>query len=247
MLTQYLIDLFEVANHTKASVIFISPTLISSTNAKQNVFVMQTDGIPQLPFEALCTRDRISEFNARISQWDDVNLEFKTSDIKEVTEVVFSSKKFKSKMNFKCMKKSVIMGAERSFQDVSLNVARETPPKNIKVQPEFKIELSPTEITSLSEGDRLLKSEFVTISCNNGIVELSLVSNNGEKMTIDVDIPCMAISSNNATFSYRYSTPDFLSLIKHYGNSGITICSHGVIKLPAKHVHIYIVPIKNLV
>lgn len=248
MLETYISEIFTVFNDIKATVIIFGPELISATNAAQDVFAIQyaEQIITKMPFTSMCTRDRISEFNNRIKQWDDVAMDFKTTN-GEVMEVVFSSKKSKAKINFKCMKKSVIMGAERSFQDVSLNVAREIPPKRLKVDPEFKLIMDASEIATLSDGNRMMKSEFVTINSDKGKAEVILTSDNGERMNIDIDVPVIQVGSKDSTFSYRYRADNFLNLVKRYGTDGIVLCSHGVVRMQTPHVAIYIAPIKNVV
>ncbi len=220
-----------IANKLNSSVLIITKEFASTVNEEQTLFITvgQKD-IPTTSFESLATRDRISILFQRITMFENSAVTFKTTDTGEVEDINISSKR--NKINFKCMKKAIVLGQEKSFKDIAQGT-RPRPPKKITAPPHCKITMTPEEFANFEQLSKTIDTELLLLNSDDVVSIILSSDTTGEKGKIELENDAMLLANNTGTlFAYRYNLKEFIKTFKSFfetksENIEFVVCSNG--------------------
>lgn len=222
-----------VANKLNCSVMIITKEFASAVNESQTLFVtVAQQHIPITSFESLATRDRISTLFQRLTMFENSAITYKVNDSKEVEDINISAKR--NKINFKCMKKAIILGHEKSFKDIAQGT-RPKPPKKINAPHHCKVIMTPEEFIALEQLSKTIDTEHVLINSDKEVSIVLSSDSNGEKGKIDLnDAPILLANSTSCLFAHRYDLKEFIKTFKCFfdvksTNVEFIVCTNGFI------------------
>lgn len=243
-ITTYIKDVVTISKQIDASVLVFTDEYVSAVNETQTIFLLQRDDLPQFPFTSLAVRDRVGEIYERLTAFEDIVVDFKTNQKNEVEEIQIKSASNKAKMNFKCIRKSIIDGSERNALE-SIK-PRERPLKNIRLNETHSVHLTEKEVKTIVTADGMLKSSYISLNNGTDSMEIILVSENGEKFNMESEFPGLPmVSGTSPHFAHRYNTKDFLKLIKLFGKESFIIDEKGVVVFKAGSTRVLLTPVRN--
>jgi len=165
-----------------------------------------------------------------MTMFDTPTTTFKVTDTGEVEDINISSKR--NKINFKCMKKSVVLGQEKTFKDIAQGT-RPRPPKKITAPPHCKITMTPEEFASLEQLAKTIDTELLLLNSDETVSIILSSDTTGEKGKIELEQDALLISNNTSTlFAHRYNLKEFIKTFKSFfetktDNIEFIICSNG--------------------
>lgn len=220
-----------IANKLNSSVMVMTKEFASSVNEEQTLFItVAQNNIPITSFDSLATRDRIPTLYQRITMFENSSVSFKTNDTGEVEDINISAKR--NKINFKCMKKAVVLGHEKSFKDIAQGT-RPRPPKKITAPHHCKITMTPEEFANLEQLAKTIDTELLLLNSDESVSIIIASDTTGEKGKIELETDALLISNNTSTlFAYRYNLKEFIKTFKSFfetksENIDFIVCSNG--------------------
>lgn len=204
--------------------ICIESTIIRAMLEDRSVFLLHTDNIPELPFEAVGIT-RLPQFLSRIKLVEDKD-KF-TIDSTIINDEVKSlmMKCTGTKIDFKCASPAKV-AAPRKFKD----------------QPAFSMTMDQGTIDILKQSENAMKTDTLTIISNNELVCIEMNDVNNDVFRHQIDSEVTSLNEESILFAHRYPSKLLISLLRHTGETPIEICSQGSLKININGFDIFVLP-----
>ncbi len=203
------------------------PDFIGGLAEDNTTFIIQLEGIPDMPFETLCI-NQLKTFQSRFEVarlQDNFTMTANVTDAGWVRGLLMKGKG--TKIDFRCSLPKLV-----------------EPPKGFKSPLVTRVALTGETVMLLQQAIASMSSDVVTIISNNG-VSFEIVDVNNDVFKHDFEFEAEALGDDDDTnFAYRYPAKKLLGLFKINPTATFDISTTGRLCINVNGFDVAILPIQ---
>lgn len=223
------------ATTAKIDNLVIEPGKIRGIDDDQTIILFHTENVPDFSFGSLGL-NRIDTFTARFDLASNIaNTEVSVETEQDKNGQLFARalniKGKGIKIDYRCANPAVIRAPKKFVDTVS-----------------YHVDMSADVLFFMTKGQAAMSSKEVTLTCKNSVTTFTIEDINGDVLEYEFPLQAKDVntpSNKNVEFTYSYSLPTLLPLLKQVPDQPFCITTPtGMIKLNIDGFDVYIMPVR---